>query len=327
MKNLLKNKVFVTIVIAFSAILLFFGLHFVKTPDTKTDVNLNEQTITNVPIAMAADDNYTYPTLVSITSLMENSKKSTLYDIYIMTPGNFTEENKQKLLLLQDKYGDRCKITMIDMKNRYKDANDKGHITTPTYYRLSLSSLLPDLNKIIYLDGDTLIFEDLTEMLNINMDKLYYRGFLDNNVHGTEPFGIENDHYICAGVMLINLEKLRQDNMESKFEEFIKENNDKLVQHDQTVINVLCHEYTDILPAKYGIFNFSSEDSARSYSQNLIAKNRYSEKEMILAYKKPAILHCTHKPWTDPAWNNANLWWNYAEKTGYIDEIKTKYNQ
>ncbi len=278
-----------------------------------------------VPIAMAADDNYTYPTLVAITSLMENSKKDTHYDIYIMTPGEFAEENSQKLLNLQEKYDNRCKISLIDMKDRYKDTNDRGHITTPTYYRLSLSSLLPSLNKIIWLDGDTLTFEDLTDMFNIGMDGVYYKGFLDNNVHGTKAFGVENDHYICAGVMLINLEQLRQDNMEAKFDAFIKENNEKLVQHDQTVINVVCAKNNGVLPAKYGIFNFGVEDASRVYTRGLVAKNRYTEDEMISAYRKPAILHCIHKPWTDPAWSKANLWWDYAEKTGYLEEIKAKY--
>lgn len=300
---------------------------------TKTDTSKVEMTNTTrfsaqenvVPIAMAADDNYTYPTLVAITSLMESSKKDTYYDIYIMTQGKFSEENSKKLLNLHDKYDNRCKINLIDMKDRYKDANDSGHITTPAYYRLSLSSLLPDLNKIIWVDGDTLTFEDLTDMFNIDMNGLYYRGFLDSNVHGSKDFGVENDHYICSGVMLINLEKLRQDNIEEKFEAFIKENNDRLVQHDQTVINVICAKNIGILPAKYGIFNFHDVTLARQHAKGLIAKDRYTESEMQEAYNSPAILHCVHKPWGDFGLHRRDLWLSYAEKTGYLEEIKAKY--
>ncbi len=331
MKRLLKSKIFLLTVCTFTLVCSLIGVsNVLLTKAGSSGVETTNATILSedthiVPIAMAADDNYTYPTLVSITSLMENSKKDTHYDIYIMTPGEFTPENKQKLLDLQEKNDNRCKITLIDMKNRYKDANDMGHITTPTYYRLSLSSLLPDLNKIIWLDGDTLIFEDLTDMLNLNMDGLYYRGFLDANVHGTRPFGVEDDHYICAGVMLINLEKLRQDNMEAKFETFIKENNEKLVQHDQTVINVLCHENIGILPAKYGIPSFIDKGIACLHAHGFIAKNRYTDEEMAAAYEKPAILHCICKPWGGDGALNQELWLSYAEKTGYIDEIKAKY--
>lgn len=278
-----------------------------------------------IPIAMAADDNYTYPTLVAITSLMENSKKDTHYDIYIMTPGEFADENSQKLLNLQDKYDNRCKIKLIDMKDRYKDANDKGRITTPTYYRLSLSSLLPSLNKIIWLDGDTLTFEDLTDMFDLDMNDLYYRGFLNRINPGTKFFVKDDSPHICAGVMLINLEKLRQDNMEAKFEAFIKENNDRLVQHDQTVINVLCHKNIGALPPKYGVFSFSDENTAKLFEHELPTWNRYTDKEIVKAYRKPAILHCVKKPWDNPSWSRADLWWDYAEKTGYLAEIKAKY--
>ena len=57
-----------------------------------------------IPIAMAADNNYTYPTMVSITSLMTNAENSTHYDVHIMISGDFLEENKQKLLSLQEKF-------------------------------------------------------------------------------------------------------------------------------------------------------------------------------------------------------------------------------
>lgn len=278
-----------------------------------------------IPVAMAADDNYTYPTIVAITSMMINSNSNTQYDIYIMTPGGFAGKNKQRILSLQDKYKNRCKITFIDMQDRYKKANDRGHITTPTYYRLSLSSLLPEIEKIIWLDGDVLVLGDLTDMYNINMDGLYYRGFLDNNVHGADKFGINNDHYICAGVMLMNLAKLRADNMEPKFAEFIEKNNDKLEQWDQTVINVVCYKNTGVLPAKYGVFNLGPE-WAKSHVEALLAKDRYTVDEMQDAYENPVILHCICKPWGQGEVNRKSLWWDYAAKTDYFEEIKAKYN-
>ncbi len=279
-----------------------------------------------IPVAMAADDNYTYPTIVAITSMMINSNSNTQYDIYIMTPGGFAGKNKQRILSLQDKYKNRCKITFIDMQDRYKKANDRGHITTPTYYRLSLSSLLPEIEKIIWLDGDVLVLGDFTDMYNISMDGLYYRGFLDSNVRGTEKFGIKNDHFICAGVMLVNLAKLRADNMEAKFEKFIENNNDRLEQHDQTVINVVCYKNTDFLPAKYGIFNFGTVEAARSHAEALLARDRYTADEMQDAYENPVILHCICKPWGQGEANRKSLWWEYAAKTDYFEEIKVKYN-
>lgn len=327
MKESLKFKVFIVVLsLCFVTVSSFFLVSCSSQSEQEPNSATASATETSsVPIAMAADNNYTYPTIVSITSLMTNSNENTNYDIYIMVQGGFEEANKQKLLVLQEKYDNRCKITLIDMKDRYKNANDKGHITTPTYYRLSLSSLLPDLNKIIWMDGDTLIFEDLTDLIKIDMENLYYRGFLDYP-YPMECFNFAGDHYICAGVMLINLEKLRQDNMEAKFEDFIEKNNENLVQHDQTVINVLCQENLAALPAKYGIWNFENLQKAREHAGVLKAKDKYSADDMQSAFEHPAILHCIWKPWwNNGAAHNQELWLSYAAKTDYLKEIKEKY--
>ena len=53
------------------------------------------------------------------------------------------------------------------MGKQYSKAKNDGRITTPAYYRLSLSDLLPNLNKIIWIDGDTITFKDLKEFYDI----------------------------------------------------------------------------------------------------------------------------------------------------------------
>lgn len=281
----------------------------------------------NISIAMALDDNYTLPTVVAITSILENANENTKIYIYLMHPGEFKEENKGKILKLKEKYKN-LNLEFINMADRFKNANNKG-LATPTYYRLSLSSLLPSIDKIIWLDGDTLTLDDLSDLYNLDMNNIYFRGFLDHNKEELDilkDFGIEDDHYICAGVMLINLEKLRQDNMEQKFVEFIAQNNEKLKQHDQTVINVLCYNNIDILPAKFGIFNyFGDTNGLKAYRESLIAKNKYTLEELVDAFKKPTVVHCVVKPWKDPNVAFGKVWWEYAKKTDLKFEIFKTY--
>lgn len=290
----------------------------------KNDKQVSAST-SNIPIAMALDDGYLYPTIVAMTSIMENSNKNTECDFYIMHPADFKEENKEKLKTLSKKYS-RCHVNLIDMGNQYKNANDKGHITTPAYYRLSLSELLPQLDKIIWLDGDTLTLQDLRQMYDIDMKGYYYKGWLDDNVNGTQSFNIYDDHYICSGVMLINLKALRENKMVEKFEQFIKENNNKLVQHDQTVINVLCCDKIGILPPKFGMFNYhKSGEAYKSYSDNLISPNKYTPQDLIDAFNDLCVLHCVCKPWKSKDVAGSELWWNYARKTDFFEEIHSKY--
>ena len=289
--------------------------------------DVTPQNIVNkgIPIAMALDDNYVYPTIVAITSAMENKNVATEYSFYLMHPNEFKDESKEKIKSLEKKYG-KCHIHLINMGEQFKTANDKGHITTPTYYRLALSELLVNLNKIIWLDGDTLTFQDLAQMYDIDMDGLYYRGYLDNNVDGTSSFGVKSEHYICAGVMLINLKELRKNDMANKFNSFIEENNVLLVQHDQTVINVVCADKIGVLPPKFGMFNIHAQkDKAKQYAGILIGDEKYTPEEMVEASNDLCILHCVDKPWKNRNVYLADLWWEYAAKTDFYEEIKQTY--
>lgn len=316
MKVISKKVILVAIPIVIALIAGFWWLFWEK--------NLTPEKMGTIPVAMALDDEYTYPTIVAITSVMENKNPETKYDFYIMHPSGLQDENKGKLKSLEKKY-EGCSVNLIDMEGRYSAANQSGYITTPAYYRLSLSEILPDIDKVIWLDGDTITFTDLNEMYNINMRSRYYDGFLD--YPNQDDFAPMNDHYICSGVMLVNLKSLRNDGILAKFDKFIEKNNGQLAKHDQTVINAVCGIKNGALPAKYGIFNsFLNVDDAKNYHDILTAKNKYSKEELGKAFEHPAVLHATQKPWKSIIEYGADKWWNYAEKTDFYDEMMEKYS-
>ena len=280
-----------------------------------------------IPIAMSLDDRYTYPTIVAITSIMENSYSSTNYIFYIMHPSEFSIENKRKIQSLEKKYY-KCNFKFIDMKEQFKTAKTKGYITTPAYYRLSLSDLLPNIHKIIYIDGDTLTFSDLKEMYIIDMENYYYKGFLETNIDAFHP---NNTLYICSGVLLINLEELRKDDMVNQMYKFMKDNDETLKKipfHDQAIINAVCYNKIGILPAKIGTFNFNGIKELEQFYKKYKYEYKYSFEELKFAYLNPLILHFTGlKPWKKRFTLQCNLWWKYAKKTDYYQKICKKYQK
>ena len=285
-----------------------------------------------IPISMALDNNYLYPTIVAITSIVENSNPRTKLLFNIMHPSDFNEQNKEKIKNLERKYN-RIEINLINMKEEYKNAFISRKITTPTYYRLSLSELLPNVDKILWIDGDTLTFNDLKEMYDIDMKNFHYKGFLDSSSNAVDFFTEENDHCICAGVMIVNLKELRKDNMGNKFISFISEFQNQLSYHDQTVINALSYKKIDILPPKFGIFNINSVSNWNKILKKFRYKYKYSKEELYEALSDPVILHCIIKPWLKKKNNNFNFrmdyydskWWYYAKKTDFYNEILSKY--
>ena len=277
-----------------------------------------------IPISMCLNDEYIYPTIVAITSILENANLYTKYDFHILHTSNFLIENKNKLKNFEKKYPNKCSINLINMTNfKFKNANLSRHINTiAAYYRIVLSELFPNINKMIYLDGDTLILDDLKDMYDINMDNYYYKGFLDISI---DQFLPNNDNYICSGVLLINLGNLRKDDIINKMYNYMIKNNKNLYFHDQTIINGVCSEKIGLLPPYYGIINVENLNILYNKTNKVYRnkKIRYTNNELREAYLYPKILHCGKKPWR----KNKNiygkkLWLKYAKKSDYYKEIK-----
>ena len=201
------------------------------------------------------------------------------------------------------------------------------------YYRLFLAELLPDLNRIIYLDGDTLIHKDLTEMYNLYMRNNIILGFVDNSYKKAEIFGVKTYKYIVSGVLLINLNKIRKEKITQKFIEFIDKFEEKLSQEDQTVINVILHGKIDFLPPKFGIWNFRNKASVlkhNNYENKTLGIKAYDEKEILKAWKTPSIIHYVRaKPWSKKIikayFKYSKEWWKYAKLTDEYNNMFSFY--
>ena len=312
----------------FNNIIIFLFLTLFLFSDNKL---LNQK----VAVAYGLNNQYTYPTIVSMTSILENSYSHTYYIFYLLVDkSTFKEENKKKLMNLEDKY-ERCEVYILEIsRESIKNANTKRY-PLAAYYRLLLSDLIPDLNRIIYLDGDTIIYTDLSEMYNLEMGNNVMLGFVDNSYQKAEEFGIRTYKYIVSGVLLINLKTIRRENISSKFFEFIDKYQDKLTQEDQTVINIVLHGRIDFLPPKYGIWNFNNKDAViyhNNYENKNLGIKAYDEKEILNAWNLPSILHFVRaKPWKPRTKFTHNQfhddWWEYAKLTDVYRNIISYYGK
>ena len=255
-----------------------------------------------------------------MTSLLENVRyHKTIYNIFIMVSNDFTEKNKNILKSVGQNYPNHCNISFINMTNMY---NEQKTSPKSKYYRLSLHDKLPNIDKIIYLDGDTMIFEDLTELINLDMKEYFILGFLDSLFWALEEYSIKNAIVLNTGVMLMNLKSLRENRITDKFISFMKKENNSVIQEDQTIINYVLQHNISTLPPKYGMWAFINTFEA--YRHNIVQKEpyKYNRKEFLNAYKHPAILHYTGaKPFKNNNTIFYSLWWDYAKKTKYYEDI------
>ena len=289
------------------------------------DIHKLNKKILTIPIAYATDNNYIYPTIVSMTSLVLNAANDTFYDIYVLHSPDFKEESKQVLKSVEDKYHYICQITFINMMNLYKGLYINSKIPVTSYYRLSLQDILPDINRIIYLDGDTLVFQDLKELIELDMKGNVILGFLDSIPEAIESFGFKNATVLNCGVLLMDLDAIRKYGYAKKMEDFISKNKHRLNQQDQTVINVVMQDRIAPIPPKFGIWDFDGKKVKNEHLERQWPKLRYNKTEFDYAYNHPAIIHFV---WPKPFWRLKSKyyykWCDYARTTGYYYKIMLK---
>lgn len=114
-----------------------------------------------------------------------------------------------------------------------------------TTLRAGLTRILPsDITRVLWLDPDTVVVDDISDLWNYDISTHYFAGVEEvrNHNHTLKP-------YINAGVMLMNLAKFRADGMDQKV---IDEINTVKYEHlEQDVLNYLCQLHVRKLPSCY----------------------------------------------------------------------------
>ena len=151
-------------------------------------------------------------------------------------------------------------------------------------------------------------------------------GFIDDYPNSIKSFGLTNITMICNGVLLIDLQGLRKYNYTKKIEDFISKNKNRLIQQDQTIVNVVMQDRLGPIPPKYGIWAFKTKAKLNRYLSVKREGKKYSKSELIDALKHPFILHFVgRKPFLSRKNVFAKVWWKFARMSGYYDEISSKY--
>ena len=291
----------------------------------------------NIHICMSFNDRYVYQILVSITTVLINcDKNNTFITYYILCNPDVKNSTLSILKSLIYKYPSNLEIIFYDMGSNFIDRND-ARLSQSAYYRL-LTPVLLDVDKIIYLDGDTIILNDLNEMYELPLNDNYILGILDYVRDGIDFLGIKSEKYINSGVILLDLKKIRNDNKIYQLINMTKTEK-SFDGHDQTIINYVFYPKIGILPSKFAIWNFSDKKDIQIYLS--LIRTKIDINELEESFLNPTIIHnvlCWPKIFfpstrysedltTCRERGNCfcekyhNLWYYYANKTDYYDNI------
>ena len=270
-----------------------------------------------IPIVLSSDDKYAPLMYTTMLSILENSYFKTFYAFYLIVSYNFSSVYQTLILKLKDNY--KCNINFIFIKNPFENVILKiPHISITTFYRLLAADLLPqEYDKCIYLDVDLCICKDLSELYNIDIKDNYIAGVVSPTYYFNEEQHCKRlnlpsmKKYVNAGMMIMNLKQIRNDNITQKFQELAKRNYDS---QDQDVINVACYGKILTLPPKYNAMVLSLKGN------NPLLRDLYTEQEIYEANNSPTIIHYANKfkPWNSIGVYKEKFWWNIAKKTNFL---------
>lgn len=272
-----------------------------------------------IEIVFSSDNNYVQHLAVTIASILLNNKSKYSYRFHILD-GGITDKNKsniEKLKKIQDFAIQYYKIN----ENYFSSLPlNRKNISVATYYRLELINILSkNIKKVIYLDCDIIVDGDISEFWETDISDVYSGVIEDeSSVRNTLKLGLKN--YFNAGVLLLNLEKLRENNFQSKWIDYYNKNREIIDLQDQDILNGVFNNNVKWLPLKW--------NANSTIFTKVEYKHYYTSKEAISAKKNRIIIHFTErfKPWSSNKYHPLRkIYFKYLLYTPFRFQIKTYF--
>lgn len=268
-----------------------------------------------IPIVFAFNYKVTMPAGVCFTSLLKSAKPETFYDIHIMHgEGELNKEYQSELLRLKDHFKN-FDIKFINIGNVFSDVYVARGIPRLTYYKIIISEVITNYNKVIFSDVDIIFSGDLWELFStVDLTTNYIAGV--KSAFGgkyMEKIGCDNDTYINCGFLVYNLKGIRNNRKLIDSQKALC--GKKWIFLDQDIVNIVFKGKISFIPPKYNA-TFSFFISTGSQIDKL--KQKYSPAEISEALN-PVVLHYTgNNPWVDFCPRH-DVWWQHYRESIYYD--------
>lgn len=278
-----------------------------------------------IVVACAADDFFAMPLAVTAYSLLANLNPNDWIDFYILD-GGIQASNQEKII--QSLKGKPIEIHWVQPRFDYMEklyCQSQSTYPISAYYRLLLPEIIPDrYQKVIYLDTDVILLEDIAKLWHLELGEYYMLAAMDAanrkmdwpthlKHFDLDSMGISReDKYLQSGVLLINLNKWRADRIADKLLDFIA-NHLELPYPDMDALNF-------VLAGKWGELDPRWNQIPVVHNFKFWENSPYTEEEFKNVVNHPFIIHYGSKP---KPWNQGcthpqqSLWYDYLNQTAW----------
>ena len=244
------------------------------------------------------DSNYIPQLKVCVRSVTRFPSKDG-WDIYILT-GDPGEKFKDAVFDMEKEFGARVHLITVDDMT-FDDFPETARYSKVVYYRIFAARLLPDnLDRILYLDPDTVVIKPLDGLYGMDFDNNYFIACSHTKAILTKlnrvRLGIRTDApYINTGVMMMNLELLRREQTVKEVREYVEKRGKFFILPDQDVITALYGDRVKLIDTF--IYNLSD----RLIYMNNLSPITNELIDMDWVRKNTVIIHYygDNKPWKE----------------------------
>lgn len=261
-------------------------------------------------IAVTINDTYFYPLYIMLNTLFSKHKKIQIH-VYLIH-SRVSERNKKRLERLCKRHGGIFTEIFVS-REEFSDAPSFSYFTKEMYYRILAARLLPEtVERVLYLDPDLIVTDNLEEFYHMPMDGYFFAGIRDRLQDKEDsPYWKElgftgKNRYINSGVLLCNLTLLRKEQKVQDVFDMLKERGERLKFPDQDVINVLYEGKIAVAEERYNL------------NPNILRWWEYLGYNFApFLIKRPAIIHYmgAEKPWRSSYTGGMyHYYWNAERK-------------
>lgn len=270
-----------------------------------------------VPVVIAFTPNYFIPASTCLYSIFASLDTEEQMHVICLLSEELPDRLKQEIQLIG---GERAQYSFINLQGRLQNIYIDAKYTEVASYRLLLPDLLPEYDKVMYIDCDIIVRNNLVKLYrSVDLGNHYlaavFEAPMDFQLGHLKVIGCHPDEYVNSGFLIMNLELMRRDNMVEKFIDASKA--DYLEFPDQDVLNQLCKKRILGLPPFY---NSIRTFYLPQYKQYFLKK--YTEQDWVDVHRHGTVHYTGAKPWNCLT-VEFQLWWQYYELLP--EEIKKEW--
>lgn len=268
-----------------------------------------------LPVVFATDDAYAPYAGVAIQSLKENADPSNLYAIYVLYTSLSAENMERLLSMAKGNVG----VSLINVSKLIGQWNtySTAHYSKAMFYRILIPRLFSKREKVLYLDSDILIFDDIAKLFDMelgscavgavrNICTVYRSQYVES------VLGLDENKYFNSGVLMFNVKAYIDGCVEERCVDLMRVFRN-LECPDQDILNLACSGKVFWVPGRWNV----------AWQHAINKDQHYVDSDVICGFEADlenvAILHFTSasKPWNEEHAPFTALFWDVAERSPF----------